>query len=113
MDKEINVLSDAHMRQMYGGFFERSPKVSVDKDRVPSELWPLIPYAEFWGIADDWAREDLVQQAPEEVKENLKAVLNAFNAALDVWLAGPEADLPTPSREYIAFSAMRMASDFI
>jgi hypothetical protein len=33
--------------------------------------------------------------------------------ALDEWFAGPEADDPHPSDEYVAFSAMRMVADAI
>jgi hypothetical protein len=77
---------------------------------VPANLWPLLPYAEFWGITDDWAREDLVGEAPNEVLVNLRAAIVKFDDDLDKWLAGPEADDNCPSTEYIAFSAMRMAA---
>jgi hypothetical protein len=113
MPPKIDVFSVEQMKQQYGLFFTNSPRVQIDCTNVPKELWSLIPYAEFWGIADDWARESLVRQAPPEIQKNLKSVVSAFNDALDVWLAGDEADSPSPSREYIAFSAMRMAADFI
>ena len=35
----------------------------------------------------------------------------SFDGLLDEWLAGPEADNPDPTAEYIAFSAMRMVTD--
>jgi hypothetical protein len=82
------------------------------KRRVPHELWPLLPYAEFWGVSDDSIRELLIQRAEPEVQANLKNVIAAFNDDLETWLAGKDADNPSPSPEYLAFSAMRMAADF-
>ncbi len=73
----------------------------------------MLPYAEFWGIADDWTREDLVKSAPPGARENLKQVVAAFDNAMDEWLAGPEADASDPSDEYIAYSAMRMAAYYM
>jgi hypothetical protein len=86
--------------------------VSLDRAKIPQELWGLMPYAAFWGIADDKRRDNLVMQAPSPVRANLKAVAQAFDDLLDVWLAGPEAFNATPTSEYVAFSAMRMAADF-
>ena len=80
---------------------------------IPSRLRPLIHYAAFWGASDDAVRESLVDAAPEHVKENLVAIVAEFDDELDEWLAGEEADSPTPSPECIAFSAMRMASDLV
>jgi hypothetical protein len=106
------LLTSEEMRRVYGPFFKRSGKVPLDKTRVPAALWPLLPYAEFWGVGDDWTREALVRDSSAEVRENLKAAIAAFDDALDQWLAGPDAHSTVPSREYIAFSAMRMAADF-
>ena len=47
------------------------------------------------------------------MRGNLKDVVDQFDAALDDWLAGPEADGPTFSEEYIAFSALRRAADYV
>src|SRR5262249_4208815 len=105
--------SAEEIKRRYGSFYDSSPKLRLDRRRVPEKLWPLLPYAEFWGISDDWAREKLVRQAPSDVRENLKATVAAFDAALTEWLAGPEADNPAPSDEYVAFSATVMAADYI
>ena len=106
------ILNAAQMKQRYGSFYDHSSKMRLDRRSVPERFWPLLPYAEFWGVADDWTREDLVEQATVEVKDNLKQVVAAFDIALDQWLAGPEADNPRLSNEYIAFTAMRRAADF-
>jgi hypothetical protein len=113
MGDTIEVLDAAQMRQRYGSFYESSPRMKLDQNKVPKQFWSLLPYAEFWGIADDWAREDLVDLAPPEVQENLRNVVASFDNALDEWLAGPEADDTSPSDEYIAFTAMRMAADYV
>ena len=48
------VLSWDEMRRVYGKFFDRSGTVFVDTAQVPENLRPLVPYATFWGVADDW-----------------------------------------------------------
>ena len=80
---------------------------------MPSRFWPLIPYAEFWGLDEDAERDRLVKDAPAVVKLNLKSVVKLYDESLDEWLAGPEADEENPSHEYVAFSAMRMAAYFV
>ena len=113
MFDRTTILSNYAMKQSYGDFYSESPQVSLNKKKVPEELWPILPYAEFWGISDDSTREILIQKAPPEVQTNLKLVVAMFNEKMDNWLAGSEAENPRPSREYLAFSAMRMAADFI
>jgi hypothetical protein len=84
----------------------------LDPAKVPPGLRHLIPLAERYGIADDLDREDMVlASSPEELAE-LKAAIARHDDQLDDWLAGPEADAPPFSAEYLAFSATRMAADF-
>ena len=96
MARSASVLSQSEMRDLYGSLYDQTPK--------------QVPYAEFWGIPDDWARERLVRTAPPEALTNLKQVVEAYDGALDDWLGGAEADDPDQSDEYIAFSAMRIAA---
>lgn len=42
----------------YGEFTSTSQAVEFDSEDVPKDLWPLMPYARFWGIADDLEREN-------------------------------------------------------
>ena len=102
------ILSD--IESSYGEFYQQGASLNLDRQKVPEKFWPLLPYARFWGLSDDWSRENLVEMAPSDVRKNLKDVVAEFDIALDEWLAGPEADEPNPSDEYIAFSAMRMAA---
>jgi hypothetical protein len=73
----------------------------------------LIPLAERWGISDDLIRNDVLEEATPAELEHLTAVLQEHGNALDEWLSGPEAELPSPSLEYVAFSAMRTGVDWI
>lgn len=112
MNNHVSVLSEAEMQGFYGSFYEQGGRIALDRSRIPEELRKLIPYAAFWGIADDKKRDHLVKQAPDSVRSNLKAVMQKYDDLLDEWLAGPEALSDSPTREYIAFSALRMAADF-
>lgn len=110
---DCEILNAEQMQQLYGDFYQRRAHHKLDSSKVPRTLWPLIPYAEFWGIADDWARQDLVRAAPPEAKQNLKQVVERYDDDFDEWLAGPEAEHPPFSDEYIAFTTLRMAADFV
>ncbi len=106
----------------YGAFFARGQKLRADagaseigrlrRDNIPENLWPLIPYAEFWGVADDGFREELVEQAPPGILQGFRDVVSKHETKLLEWLAGPEAAKATPNNEYVAFSAMLMAYDY-
>lgn len=109
----LQILTAEQMRQLYGDFYKRGAHHRLDRSKVPRKLWPLITYAEFWGVEDDWAREDLVDDAPAEIKHNLKQVVESYDDDFDDWLAGPEADDDPLSDEYIAFTTLRMAADFV
>lgn len=106
------------LRAKYGAFYDKwvgllepgvQPINQLKPDRIPKEFWPLIPYAEFWGVTDDGFRIDLTMDAPPEIWKDLRDTVAPFDQALTDWLAGPDADRPHPSLEYVAFSFMHMA----
>jgi hypothetical protein len=105
-------LSFDALKLRYGEFFERRT-VTLDAKKVPPAFRPLIPYAEIWGVKDDIDRGLLVENAPLAAKTDLLALGGEFDAPLDSWLAGPEADSRPLSQEYVAFSNMRMAFDYL
>ena len=107
------LLTSKEIEEAWGDHFPASEKVVLNRAEVPNDLYVLIPYAEIWGIADDWKREHMLQATPSQLKENLKAVVSQNDDVLDAWLAGPEATSPDPSDVYVAFSAIRMAADFV
>ena len=105
------VVTVGELKKHYGLTSDNREIVLLKQAHVPKALWPLIPYAELWGISDDVIREDFTDRAPESAKAELKSLLRQYSAPLNEWLAGPEAKNPKPTREYIAFSAMRMTAD--
>jgi hypothetical protein len=109
---DFELLSVEELRKKYGLTAANRPAVQLDPSRVPEQLRHLIPYAELWGVKDDLIRDDMVRSAPREAIEELKQIIEKHDDLLDDWLAGPEADGPDFSEEYLAFSAMRMAADF-
>jgi hypothetical protein len=107
------ILSTSQMRQFYGSFYDMSPIVKLNRQLVPEDVWPLLPYAEFWGIADDWTREALVEGASPAIRENLKEAVDAFEDKLEEWLVHSESKDAEPSDEYVAFASLIMAADLV
>jgi hypothetical protein len=105
------VLPAGEMRRKYGLYAENRPAIKLDPNRVPEPLRALIPLAERFGISDDLLREDFFAKTPKRELSRLKQTLAEYDKFLDEWLAGPEADGPEFSDEYVAFSAMRMGVD--
>lgn len=85
--------------------------MKLNKTKIPEVLWNLIPLAEKFGISDDGYRWDCIQQATDDELAELKQMVNDFDDHFDEWLAGPESSNYPFSEEYIAFTALRMASD--
>lgn len=101
------------MNRKYPEFVSEERGAPLDPTRVPEQLRPYLPLAELWGVADDIDRERLIERAPDAAKDDLVAIVERIDGDLDDWLAGAEAESEQPSREYVAFSAMRMAADCI
>jgi hypothetical protein len=109
----LKLLTRREIEVAWGETIEVTPKASFESGDVPQELRALIPYAVFWGVSDDWIREDVLKRTPVQLKKNLKWAVAKFDDPLDAWLAGPEASSSDPTDAYVAFSAMRMGADFI
>lgn len=109
----MGLLSSEEMKQKYGVFYESKGLVEINPENVPSNLRLLIPYAELWGISDDCYREQKIAESPHVALDDLVFAIKNHENLLDDWLAGDEADLDSPSDEYVCFSAMRMAADLI
>jgi hypothetical protein len=100
-----------YLRRKYKLDRHHRPSLSLNKENVPEDLWPLIPLAERWGVSDSLTRTDIVDHACPDDLRLLKEAVRQFGPQLNSWLAGPEAAGPEFSEEYIAFSAMRMLVD--
>lgn len=87
----------------------------LNPNNIPSHLrTQLLSLAELvkqFGKADDGERLRAIRAASPGELARLRMAIHKNNDALDEWLAGPEANGPDYSEEYIAYSAMRMASD--
>jgi hypothetical protein len=112
MKAEFVPLSREDLRQRYGDFYNNHTG-TIDPMQVPIELRDLIPYAELWGIGDDFERDRLVEASGHEAREDLQSIFATRSKMFDDWLAGPEADGPDYSEAYIAFSNMRIAYDYL
>jgi hypothetical protein len=86
---------------------------TLNSTKVPVEVVPLMPLAEKWGIGDDVYRVDAVEAASDDELLQLVNCLDGVENqdALWDWLAGPEAQSPTPSTEYLAYTCLTMAMD--
>ncbi len=82
------------------------PPVMIDPGKVPVELHELIPFAERFGFVDDVMRHASLRASDDGTRDGLKRLLRRHADALDAWLAGPEAEGPPWSPEYLAFSAL-------
>jgi hypothetical protein len=105
------VLPAGAMREKYGLYAENRPIIKLNPEDVPERLRPLIPYAEHFGVNDDLMRADLLAKTSAQELEGLRRAIEPFADLLDDWLAGPAANSPPFSPEYIAFTCMRMAAD--
>ncbi len=97
----------------YGRFYKRRRK--FDASLLPSELQPLVPYAEVWGEADDHEREELVDSAPEAASRDLFALFQdkVLYRATVAWLARA-ADTPLLQSEvFSAVASLLVAFDSI
>jgi hypothetical protein len=109
--KGWEVLPAGELRRKYGLTAEGRSVLKLDPKCVPESLHALIPFAEKFGISYDLIRNDFFAKTPKRELSELKRTLADYDDLLDDWLAGPEADGPKFSKEYIAFSAMRMGAD--
>ena len=110
-DKRFELQSVEELRRKYGLVAGKRPIIHLIPTNVPEKLRHLVPYAELWGVGDDLIRDYMVRSAPREAIDELKLMVQVHDDLLDEWLAGPAADSPNPSDEYLAFTAMRMAAD--
>jgi hypothetical protein len=107
----FEIMPAGEMRAKYGLTAENRPVIRLDPAKVPERLRTLIPLAERFGVSDDLIRADIVAKTPAAELRAMRAAVEAHDDAFDDWLAGPEADGPEFSAEYIAVSCLRMAAD--
>jgi hypothetical protein len=103
---DISVATERIASELIGERLE-----AFDDDDVPMIIRPLIPLARYLGVADDRLREKRVARLSSSTRSLVRLILRTFDDDLDEWLAGKESYGPTFSDAYVAFSALRMATD--
>jgi hypothetical protein len=78
---------------------------------VPEKFRHLVRLAEQWGISDEVARGEVLDRASVEALEELVDRVAPLHGALDEWLAGSATSQHPLSREYLAFTHLRLAAD--
>ena len=78
---------------------------------VPADLHALAPLAERFGYTDDHVRSQIVEALDAAQREHLRSSVHNLEPQLLEWLAGPESQQASPSREYLSFSALLRAYD--
>jgi hypothetical protein len=85
--------------------------VKLNPDKVPRPLVHLIPIAEKWALAPDGYSDAVHNASSAELEALVHCMDDVADDDLFGWLAGPEADNPNPSREYVAFTDLTQAID--
>ncbi|OJW05432.1 MAG: hypothetical protein BGO49_31005 [Planctomycetales bacterium 71-10] len=111
MSDFFEVLPAGAMRAKYGLTAESRPTIVLDAAKVPAALRRLIPLAERFGVSDDLIRLDILAKSGADELAAMREAVQSQDDAFDEWLAGTEADGPSFSDEYVAFSCLRMAAD--
>jgi hypothetical protein len=78
---------------------------------VPTELHPLIPYAQIFGLSDDGYRLEIIERAPRELALHVCDAVAEFDAPLKSWLAA--ADWHPIAEAHAAFTALFIAASEI
>ena len=85
--------------------------MTLNPDNVPPVLRTAIPFAEKWGIGDDYERENLIAEAsPTEWRKIVASLDDVDNSVLAQWLLQKSKEQPL-SKEFLAFTNLTMAVD--
>jgi hypothetical protein len=105
------VLPGKEIIAKYGLTAESRPKIVLNPEHVPVAFRHLIHLAEEFGVSCDLTRALVLEKTPPEMLEALRESVLPLDEAFDEWLAGPEAEGPDFSPEYVAFTFLRIAAD--
>src|SRR5687768_11282325 len=84
--------------------------MNLRKHAIPNTLAAILPFAEEWGIGDDYDRELKVSKGSDSELLELVGSINTIDInSLFEWLERPESYNPNPSQEYLAFTCYTMA----
>ena len=63
-----------HMNSLYAEFVAAHSRLKLNPNNVPERFRPWIPYAELWGIEDDYYRDQFVSSAPQVAVNDLEPI---------------------------------------
>jgi len=87
--------------------------MKLNQENIPPALHLLIPFAEKWGIGDDFEREQLVLKSTEAALSELVNCLDIIDEdELWDWLSGDDSFSDSPTAEYLAYTNLTMAIDY-
>ncbi len=82
--------------------------VTIDPEKIPAALRPLVPYARVWAIGDDEERLAFARrQSSEDKRAFVEAVRPLFDE-LEAWCASRRSEAPVPD-EVVLFDMMAEA----
>ena len=105
---QLLVSSIEDLEKKYNFILKKKHGMIMDKSKIPQTCWALIPYVEFFYSKDQKERESLSRKIPKKAVHEFKQIVELYDAKLDEWLGGAEANSHEFSDEYIAFSLFRI-----
>lgn len=81
----IRIFTHEDMKREYGTLYEGRTLRRLRRRYVPRELWPLIPYAEFWWSDDTADDRAFMNSAPLAALENLALVGAQYEELIFRW----------------------------
>ena len=84
----FEIASGAEFQQKYPGYFEEAVRnlPPIDLECVPDNLKHLIPYAQIWGIPDDFVRSRFCESAPLDTAADFKRALAGTHSLYEEWI---------------------------
>ena len=81
--------------------------IRLNREKVPSEIADVLPFAERWGIGDDFEREIVLDKASTAELEEVAHCLDSLDdTILSSWLNGAESQRKPLSEEYLAVTSL-------
>lgn len=94
---------------------ERHAAPALRRDAIPEAGWPFLGLAQRLGVYED--RDEVAREAIARLTDSDRRAVLFFRRHLpvevDQWLRGDEAMASPPSKEYVAFSCLYLAADYL
>jgi hypothetical protein len=84
--------------------------MELHRQNVPTLLWALIPYAERFGVLDEFERSAILETTRDVDLQELIRSVDTHRSEIDRWLLDSAA-MATPTLEYASFTSLTLARD--